>query len=151
MEEIRLGSSPAVPMRLECALRRSAPRPRSSATLWTLSLELSRAPLSGILQARTLQWGAMPSPGGLLDPGIEPTSRCISCVAGGIFTAESRALLSYLIGRRKRQTRLEPFSNFVMFEEDMFQKLNFRRVIMVDVISWLLLTKAIDVCHILEL
>ena len=42
------------------------------ATPWTVDCQ---APLStGILQARILEWVAIPSPGGLLDPGIEPRS-----------------------------------------------------------------------------
>ena len=32
------------------------------------------SPIPGILQARTLEWVAISSPGGLLDPGIEPGS-----------------------------------------------------------------------------
>ena len=32
------------------------------------------APIHGILQARILEWVAMPSSGDLLDPGIEPVS-----------------------------------------------------------------------------
>ena len=39
---------------------------------WTVACQ---APLSiGILQARTLEWVAMPSPGDLPNPGIEPRS-----------------------------------------------------------------------------
>ena len=41
-------------------------------TPWTAACQ---APLSmGILQARILEWVAMPSPGYLPDPGIEPRS-----------------------------------------------------------------------------
>ena len=39
----------------------------------------------GILQARTLEWVAMPPPGGLPDPGIEPASPAL---AGRFFTTE---------------------------------------------------------------
>ena len=40
----------------------------------------------GILQARRLEWVAfLPSPGDLLDPGIEPMCPGL---AGGFFTAE---------------------------------------------------------------
>ena len=40
----------------------------------------------GILQTRILEWVAFPSPGDLLDPGIEPMS---AALAGGFFTAET--------------------------------------------------------------
>ena len=39
----------------------------------------------GILQARILEWVAMPSSGDLPDPGIKPVSPAL---AGGFFTAE---------------------------------------------------------------
>ena len=46
------------------------------ATLWTLSdpvdCSLPGSSVHGILQARILEWLAMPSPGDLPDPGIEP-------------------------------------------------------------------------------
>ena len=46
------------------------------ATLWTLSdpvdCSLPGSSVHGILQARILKWVAMPSPGDLPDPGIEP-------------------------------------------------------------------------------
>ena len=41
----------------------------------------------GILQARTLEWAAMPASGGLPDPGIEPSSLISSALVGGFFTA----------------------------------------------------------------
>ena len=40
----------------------------------------------GILQARILEWVALPLPGDLPDPGIEPTSLMSSALAGGFFT-----------------------------------------------------------------
>ena len=40
----------------------------------------------GIGQARILEWIAMPSPGDLPDPGIEPTSLTSPAWAGGFFT-----------------------------------------------------------------
>ena len=40
----------------------------------------------GILQARILEWAAMPSPRDLSDPGIEPTSLAFPALAGGFFT-----------------------------------------------------------------
>ena len=42
----------------------------------------------GILQARTLEWVAMPSSGDLPDPGIEPTSTS-PALAGGFFTTSA--------------------------------------------------------------
>ena len=43
-------------------------------------------PVHGILQVRILEWVAIPSPGDLSDPGIQPVSACISCIAGRFFT-----------------------------------------------------------------
>ena len=43
----------------------------------------------GILQARVLECVAMPSAGGLPDPGIEPTSLTSPALAGGFFTASA--------------------------------------------------------------
>ena len=42
----------------------------------------------GILQARILEWVAMPSSRGS-SPPRDPTVSCVSCTAGGFFTAES--------------------------------------------------------------
>ena len=39
----------------------------------------------GILQARTLEWVAVPFSRGSF-PGIDSASACISCIAGGFFT-----------------------------------------------------------------
>ena len=44
--------------------------------------------IHGILQARILEWVAMPSPGDLPDPGIEPGSPTSPAEAGGFFTDE---------------------------------------------------------------
>ena len=46
-----------------------------SVTLWTVALPGSSVP--GILQARILEWVAMPSSGDLHDPGIKPASLCL--------------------------------------------------------------------------
>jgi len=43
----------------------------------------------GILQARILEWFAMPSSGDLLDPGIESTSFISPALAGGFFTTSA--------------------------------------------------------------
>ena len=39
----------------------------------------------GIFQARTLEWVAIPTPGELPDPGIEPGSLVTPAMAGGFF------------------------------------------------------------------
>jgi len=43
----------------------------------------------GILQARILEWVAMPSSDDLLDPGIKLTSFMSSALAGKIFTTSA--------------------------------------------------------------
>ena len=43
----------------------------------------------GILQARMLEWVAMPSPGDLPDPGIEPRPLMSPALAGGFFTTSA--------------------------------------------------------------
>ena len=43
------------------------------------------SPVPGILQARTVEWLPFPSPGDLIDPGIEPMSLASSALAGGCF------------------------------------------------------------------
>ena len=69
---------------------------RLCATLWTIA---SQAPLSmRILQARILEWVAMPPPGDLLNPGIEPRSPAL---AGGFFTASATWEVR---GEKKKQT-----------------------------------------------
>ena len=46
-----------------------------------------QAPLSGgILQARILEWVAMPFPGYLPNPGIKPVSLMYLALAGKVFT-----------------------------------------------------------------
>ena len=45
--------------------------------------------LHGILQARTLEWVAFPSPGALPNPEIKPTSFTSSSFAGGFFTTST--------------------------------------------------------------
>ena len=42
----------------------------------------------GILQARILEWAAIPTPGDLLYSGIEPASLASSALTGGFFTTE---------------------------------------------------------------
>ena len=43
----------------------------------------------GILQAGILEWVAIPSPGDLPDPGIEPASLVSPALAGRFFTAST--------------------------------------------------------------
>ena len=43
----------------------------------------------GILQERILEWVAMPSPGVLPDPGIEPASLTFPALAGRSFTTST--------------------------------------------------------------
>ena len=43
----------------------------------------------GILQARILEWVAIPPPGDLPDPGIEPTSLTSPALAGRFFTTNA--------------------------------------------------------------
>ena len=50
---------------------------------------LSGSSLHGILQARTLVWVAVPSPGALPNPGIKPTSFTSSSFSGGFFTTST--------------------------------------------------------------
>ena len=54
-------------------------------TLWTI-YSLSGFSVHGILQARILEWVAMPSSRGSSWPRNQT---CVSCIAGGFFTAKS--------------------------------------------------------------
>ena len=57
------------------------------ATLWTIARQ---ALLSvAILQARMLEWVAMPSSWDLPNPGIEPVSLMSPALAGGFFTTSA--------------------------------------------------------------
>ena len=49
----------------------------------------SSSSVCGILQARILEWVAMPSPGDLPDPGIKPASLMSPAKAGGFFTTSA--------------------------------------------------------------
>ena len=46
----------------------------------------SGSSVHGILQARILEWVAIPTPGDLPDPGIKPVSLVSPVLAGGLFT-----------------------------------------------------------------
>ena len=43
----------------------------------------------GILQAKILEWVALPTSRGPPDPGIEPMSLCLSALASGLFTTST--------------------------------------------------------------
>ena len=55
------------------------------ATLQAIAHQVS---LSGILQARILEWVAMPSSRGFSQPRNQTLVSCVSCIAGRVFTAE---------------------------------------------------------------
>ena len=65
-------------------------RARSFQSCLTLCNPVDYSPLGsslhGILQARLLEWVAMPSSRDLPNPGIEPTSLTSPALAGGLFT-----------------------------------------------------------------
>ena len=44
--------------------------------------------IHGVLQARVLKWLALPPPGDLPDPGVEPASLMSSALAGGFFATK---------------------------------------------------------------
>ena len=54
-------------------------------TPWTIAHQA----LLGILQARILEWVAVPSPGDLPNPGIRPMSLTSPALAGGFFTTRA--------------------------------------------------------------
>ena len=63
---------------------------RLYATLWTVAYQ---APLSmGILQARILEWVAVPSSGDLPNPGVQPRALTPPALAGGALTTSSAAM-----------------------------------------------------------
>ena len=53
-----------------------------------MDCSLPGSSVHGTLQARILDWVAIPPPGDLLDTGIEPTSPAAPVLAGGFFTDE---------------------------------------------------------------
>ena len=55
------------------------------AMLWTAARQ---APVYRSLQARILEWVAMPSSKGSSQPSDQTCISCISCIAGGFFTAQ---------------------------------------------------------------
>ena len=56
---------------------------------WSGLPSLPGSSLHGILQARILEWVAIPPPGDLPDPGIEPISLMSPALAGSFFTTST--------------------------------------------------------------
>ena len=58
-----------------------------------MNCSLAGSFVHGIIQARVLEWVALPledpPPGDLLDPGIKPTSLTSPVLAGGFFTTSA--------------------------------------------------------------
>ena len=54
-----------------------------------MDYSLPGSSVHGILQARILEWVAMPSSRGFPDPGIELASRILPALAGGFFTTSA--------------------------------------------------------------
>ena len=80
--------------------------------------------VTGILQARIVEWVAILSSGGSCQPGIESVSPAVSCITGGFFTTEllGKPYLNYIrslstLSRAKEvdddTTSLPPFSLFL--------------------------------------
>ena len=61
----------------------------------------------GILQARVLEWVALPLPGDLPDPGIEPTSLMSSALAGAFFTTNVTQEVSCVLSDQGYMCTLE--------------------------------------------
>ena len=54
-----------------------------------MDCSLPGSSVHGILQARILEWAAMPPPGDLSNPGSEPTSFTSPAFAGRFFTTSA--------------------------------------------------------------
>ena len=54
-----------------------------------MDYSLPGSSVHGILQARILEWVSMVSSGDLPNPGIEPESLYVSCIAGRFFTTST--------------------------------------------------------------
>ena len=65
------------------------------ATQWTYSSPGSS--VHRILQARMLEWVAMPSIGGSFNPGIKPASLMSPALAGGFFTTSATWEAPYIV------------------------------------------------------
>ena len=60
-----------------------------SDSLWPYGSSPPGSSVHGILQARILEWVAVPPPGDLPDPGMEPASLMSPALAGGFFIASA--------------------------------------------------------------
>ena len=102
----RIFSSLKSPKRRFCISLCSLSHVELFATPWPAACQV---PLSvGILQAKILEWVAMPSSRGSSDPGIKPT---VSCIADRLFTiSATQKAPVYLLLRLKN-----PFILFTLF------------------------------------
>ena len=57
--------------------------------MYACVLSLLGSFVHGILQSRILEWVAVPLPGDLPDPGIEPTFLTSTALAGRVFTTSA--------------------------------------------------------------
>ena len=80
-----------------------------SPTLWDpMDCSLPGSSVRGTLQARILEWTAMPSPpGDLVDPGIEPWSLLSPALSGGFFTTSTiwKALMTHVLNTKSEFLR----------------------------------------------
>ena len=74
--------------------------------LWTVALP--GFSVHGVLQAKILEWVAMPPPGDLPGPGIKLHVSCGSCIAGRFFIAEPQ-------GKPKLQPILYQLKKMVLY------------------------------------
>ena len=63
-----------------------------------------------ILQARILEWVAMPSSRGSSQPRDQTQVSCGSCIAGGFFTAETPGKMKEYIQKVKKHIKISPKS-----------------------------------------
>ena len=86
-QTVRMMQSTFMPPRLPACMR--AKSLQSYLTFCnTMNCNLTGFSVHGILQARILEWVAMPSSSGSSSPRDQTCISCYSCIAGGFFTAE---------------------------------------------------------------
>ena len=71
-----------------------------------MDCSLPGSSVHGIFQTRILEWVAVPSPGDLPDPGIEPRSLASPALAGRSFTTEPPGKHQYQISKWKFYLKL---------------------------------------------
>ena len=71
-----------------------------------MGCNLPGSPVSGILQARMLEWVAVPFSRGSSDPGIKLASLMSPALAGGFFTTEPAGKLHPSLGPFKFQVKI---------------------------------------------